>query len=102
MKRNKGREQRVGFIIIAERKIRFRSKKTFVLVASPCYLAGLVDARVFNFISRVVSGSFHDGSMRKRFVNLPRGKKVWQKFLARINTDRNSADQFSIVSLSLS
>lgn len=66
MKRNKGREQRVGFIIIAERKIRFRSKKTFVLVASPCYLAGLVDARVFNFISRVVSGSFHDGSMRKR------------------------------------
>lgn len=54
-------------------------------------------ARRFRFVPRRI----HEKTA-ERFVNLPREKKVWQKFLARINTGRNSADPFSIVSFSLS
>lgn len=56
MKRNRGTwETTYVAVIIAKRKIRFRSKKTFVLVASCCYLAGLDARALFDFISRVRS-----------------------------------------------
>lgn len=99
MKRNRGTwETTYVAVIIAKRKIRFRSKKTFVLVASPCYLAGLDARALFDFISRIRSTT---QSVRKlgggRFVNLSRDKSRQNFFLGWMN----SAHQFSTVSFSL-
>lgn len=99
MKRNRGTwETTYVAVIIAKRKIRFRSKKTFVFVASPCYLAGLDARALFDFISRVRSTT---QSVRKlgggRFVNLSRDKSRQNFFLGWMN----SVHQFSTVSFSL-
>lgn len=86
MKRNRGTwETTYVAVIIAKRKIRFRSKKTFVLVASLCYLAGLDARALFDFISRVRSTT---QSVRKlgggRFAEPFSGQKS-AKFFSRVN-----------------
>lgn len=96
MKRNRGTwETTYVAVIIAKRKIRFRSKKTFVLVASPRYLAGLDARALFDFISRVRSTTnlWENWDL----VNLSRDKSRQNFFLGWMN----SAHQFSTVSFSL-
>lgn len=96
MKRNRGTwETTYVAVIIAKRKIRFRSKKTFVLVASPCYLAGLDARALFDFISRVRSTT--NPWENWDLVNLSRDKSRQNFFLGWMN----SAHQFSTVSFSL-
>lgn len=93
MKRNRGTWETIYVaVIIAKRKIRFRSKKTFVLVASLCYLAGLDARALFDFISRVRSTT--NPWENWDLVNLSRDKSRQNFFLGWMN----SAHQFSTVS----